>query len=289
MTRNEHFSVWREAYKNTFTLNSTLAAAGLAYFSFFSFFPFILLVVALASRWFDPLWVENELISQLDFVIPGISRLFGDNLVQVIQARRSITTSASLILIWSGSTLFSFVARILDTIWNGHDVRSNIRYRGLALLFVGGFSLVVLPLLFIGTWAAPLVKELLPDFSHLFFLNIGFFASVLLSSVLFGLLYYYLPHSGPVWKDIWIGAVAAGLLWEVAKRLFVGYTACFLSASNLVYGSVSTIIAFLMWVYFSGLIFFFGAYLGVGYSRKAKELASEEKVENDETEGSAEG
>ena len=279
MTKKEHFAIWRNAYKNTFTLNSTLAAAGLAYFAFFSFFPLILLIVALASRWFDPLWVENELITQLEFVIPGISRLLGDNLVQVIQARRSITTSASLILIWSGSTLFSIIARVLDTIWNGQDVRSNIRYRGLALLFVGGFSLVVLPVLFIGTWAAPLIKELLPDISNLFFLNFGFLTSILVSTVLFGLLYYFLPHSGPTWRDIWIGAIAAGLLWEIAKRFFVSYTARFLSTSNLIYGSVSTIIAFLMWVYFSGLIFFFGAYLGVGYSRKRKELAAETEQE----------
>jgi len=34
-----------------------------------------------------------------------------------------------------------------------------------------------------------------------------------------------------------------------------------------------------MWVYFSGLIFFFGAYLGVGYSRKRKELAAETEQE----------
>jgi len=45
----------------------------------------------------------------------------------------------------------------------------RFRYRGLALLFVGGFSLVVLPVLFIGTWPAPLVKELLPDLSNLLF------------------------------------------------------------------------------------------------------------------------
>jgi uncharacterized BrkB/YihY/UPF0761 family membrane protein len=38
-----------------------------------------------------------------------------------------------------------------------------------------------------------------------------------------------------------------------------------LSASNLVYGSVAAIIAFLAWAYLSGLIFLFGAFLSVAY------------------------
>ncbi|MBT3337369.1 MAG: hypothetical protein HN975_06055 [Anaerolineae bacterium] len=49
-------------------------------------------------------------------------------------------------------------------------------------------------------------------------------------------------------------------------------TARFLSNSNLIYGSVSTIIAFLLWVHLSGLIFFFGAYLGKGYSRGGQDV-----------------
>ena len=174
MTKEEHFIIWRNALKEIFTLNSTLAAAGMAYFAFFSFFPLILLIIAVASHWFDPLWVENEIISQLEFVIPGISQFLGENLVQVIQARSSITTSASLILIWSGSTLFSIVARVLDTIWNGQDIRSGFRYRGLALLFVGGLSIIILPLLFIGTWLAPLAKDLLPELPAIVFLDLGF-------------------------------------------------------------------------------------------------------------------
>jgi len=266
MRKEEHFTIWYKAVRETFTLNSILAAAGTAYFAFFSFFPLTLLIVAVASHWFDPLWVESELISQLEFIVPGITYLLGENLSSVIQARGSVTTSASLILVWSGSTLFSIIARVLDTIWNGQDVRSGIRYRGLSLLFVVGLSIIILPFLFIGTWITPLMKGLLPDIPVFLYRDAGVAISVLVSIAFFGLLYRFLPHAGPRWRDIWIGALAAGILWEIAKTFFVSYTANFLSSSNLVYGSVSAIIAFLTWVHFSGLIFFFGAYLGVGYS-----------------------
>ena len=271
MKKTEHFIIWRNAFKETITLNSVLAAAGMAYFAFLSFFPLVLLIIAVASQWFNPLWVEHEIISQLEFIIPGIADLLGENLASVIQARGSVTTTASLLLIWSGSTLFSIITRILDTIWVGRDIRSGIRYRGLALLFVGGLSVLILPLLFISTWITPLLKNLLPDIHPIIYDETVFFTAILVNIALFATLYRFLPHSSPRWRDVWIGATAAGILWAIAKRVFLNYTTDFLSSSNLVYGSVSAIIAFLTWVHLSGLILFFGAYLGVGYSETKKE------------------
>jgi len=270
MNKEMHFGIWKEASKQALTLNSTLSAAGTAYFAFLSFFPFVLLIVAVASRWFDPLWVENELVSQMEFIIPGISNMLGENLEKIIQARGSVTISAVLVLAWSGSTLFSIITRVLDTIWSGSDVRSGLRYRGLSLLFVIGLALISLPLLFLGTWLTPIMKSLLPDVPALLHQSMGFIISILINIALFATLYRFLPHADSRWADVWGGAIAAGILWAIAKSAFLGYTASFLSPSNLVYGSVSAIIAFLTWAYLSGLIFFFGAYLGAEYSRVRK-------------------
>ncbi len=271
MKKEEHFAIWREAFGETFTLNSILAAAGTAYFAFFSFFPLMLLIVAIASRWFDPLWVENEIITQLEFIMPGITGLVGDNIENIVQSRGSMTTTALLILVWSGSTLFSILARVMDSIWEGRDTRSPLRYRGLALLFVIGLSAIILPLLFLGTWITPMAENWLPNIPSFLLSGSTFIISAFISIMLFGLLYRFMPHNSPAWHDVWIAAIAAGFLWELAKRFFVNYIASFLTSSNLVYGSFSTIIAFLAWVHLSGLIFFFGAYLGKGYRGDGKQ------------------
>ena len=265
MKKEEHFGIWVGAFKATFSLNSILAAAGTAYFAFSSFFPLTLLVVAIASRWFDPLWVENELITQLEFIIPGITRLLGDNVARVVQARGSMTIMALVLLAWPSSALFSIIARVMDTIWEGRDTRSRIRYRGIALLLVIGLSIIILPFLTIITWITPLVESLLPNIPVFLLSGSTFAISALISILIFGLLYRFLPHTSPAWHDVWIAAISAGILWEFAKRFFIYSIAGFLTGTNLVYGSVSTIIAFLTWVYCSGLIFFFGAYLGKGY------------------------
>lgn len=272
MTLKEHLTIWATAFKNAFSLNSILAAAGTAYFALFSFFPLLLLIVAVASFWFDPLWVEDELINQLEFVVPNISNILGDNIDVVIRSRTTATALALLLLTWASSGLFSIITRILDQIWSGkQDVRSRLRYRSLAMLLVGAFGLFVLLLLFFEFWIAPVFKNILPQSPSFLYHGGGFIFSVLVNIILFALVYRILPHFSPPWTDVFIGAGVAGLIWALAKRFFVGYVVSFLSKSNLVYGSVSTIMAFMIWVYFSGLIFFFGANLGVGYHNYGKE------------------
>jgi len=73
------------------------------------------------------------------------------------------------------------------------------------------------------------------------------------------------PHGAAAWREVLPGAVGAGILWELAKKAFLSFVATYISISNLVYGTVATIIAFLLWAYISSLIFIFGAYLSVSY------------------------
>ena len=74
-----------------------------------------------------------------------------------------------------------------------------------------------------------------------------------------------LPHGTSTWREILPGAIGAGFLWELAKKAFLFFVSTYISVSNLVYGSVAAIIAFLVWAYLSALIFLFGAYLNVSY------------------------
>ncbi|HIE25038.1 MAG TPA: YihY/virulence factor BrkB family protein, partial [Anaerolineales bacterium] len=137
-------------------------------------------------------------------------------------------------------------------------------------LSILAIPVIILPLLFLGTWLPPLVENWLPNSSSFLLSGSTFILSALISILLFGLLYRFMPHNSPAWHDVWIAAISAGFLWELAKRFFVSYISGFLSSSNLVYGSVSTIIAFLAWVHLSGLIFFFGAHLGKSYREDGK-------------------
>ena len=86
---------------------------------------------------------------------------------------------------------------------------------------------------------------------------ISILVAILLDIALFMMLYIMLPHGASTWRGILPGAVGAGLIWELAKKAFLFFISTYLSVSNLVYGSVAAIIAFLVWAYLSGLIFLF--------------------------------
>ena len=99
----------------------------------------------------------------------------------------------------------------------------------------------------------------------------SFVVAILLDIVLFMLLYTIFPHGGATWRELLPGAIGAGLLWELAKKGFLLFVSTYLSTSNLVYGSVATIIAFLTWAYLSSIILLFGAFLSVAYYHRKKQ------------------
>lgn len=253
---------------------SQLVASSISFFTFLSLFPLTLLIVAVGSRWVDPILVEGRIIAQLEFAAPGLQALLGDNLETLAAARTSVTGIALLTLLWSASSMFNTLTRVMDRLW-GADInrtRSVWRHRGLAIisaLVLSGLLLIVATVE--GTVVTILNSVLPAELEPIKPLTTQLW-SILLSIGLFAVLYYFLPHVKLSWRNVLPGAILAGLLWEVAKRLFLFFIATFLSRSNLVYGSVATIIAFLMWTYASSVILLFGAYANrARYRQLAKE------------------
>jgi YihY family inner membrane protein len=168
-------------------------------------------------------------------------------------------------LIWSASTFFNTLTQTLNKIWGNKRSRPIWKTRGLAILFVLAF---VGPALFLGSFISSMIGNLqawLPNQIIPIGDGIGFMVAIILDGALFMLLYFLLPHGASSWREILPGAIGAGLLWELAKKIFLFVVATYVSLSNLVYGSVAAMIAFLLWAYLSGLIFLFGAYLSVSY------------------------
>jgi membrane protein len=252
-----------------------LTAAAVAYFAFFSLFPLTLLTVAIASIWFDPILAESEVVTHLEFIAPALGELLGANIAQIVMTRRSVTGLALLALLWSSSTIFHVLTGALDQIWKVDKRRPVWRHRGLALLTALVVSGLLLLASFVGSTVLATINALMPDQLQQFDRHMGLFSSSLMSILLFAVLYYFLPHTRLTWRDVLPGAIFAGLLWEAAKQAFLYFVSNYLSMSNLVYGSVTAITAFLTWSYFSSLIFFFGAYFNVGCSCLLKRRRAE--------------
>lgn len=86
---------------------------------------------------------------------------------------------------------------------------------------------------------------------------INFVVSFAVITVLFALMFKYVPAAKISWRDVWVGAVGTALLFTVGKRLLGLYLgkASFGSA----YGAAGSLVALIVWIYYSAQIFFFGA------------------------------
>jgi len=262
----------REALKP----HSAITAAAIAYFALFSLFPITLLSISIASFSLGPLMDQQLIIQRLEFIAPALGLLLGQNIDEIIRARGPVTGVALVGLIWSASTVFYTFTHTLKEIWGVKQHRAVWKRRGLAILFVLTF---VGPALFLTSFTGSMIahlRTLLPDPIILIGSGVSLMLAILLDVALFMVLYMMLPHGASTWREILPGAIGAGFLWELAKKAFLSFISTYISVSNLVYGSVAAIIAFLAWAYLSGLIFLFGAYLSVAYfqlKQRQKELA----------------
>jgi membrane protein len=239
----------------------------MAYFTLLSVFPLLLLIVAIASFWFDPYLDNQTIMENLEFVVPALDALLGANLERIYETRGAITQLSAVLLIWSASSIFYMLTRAMDNIWEEVMIRPAWRHRAMAVGATLGVSILLLIGSFAWSVAVPVVNRLLPETIIEISPYLGVFGSVIVSALLFLVLYRMLPHAKLTWGDVVVGAIVAGVLWEIAKHIFFYFVSNFLTSSNLVYGSLTTIIAFLTWAYVSMLIFLFGGHVNERYRR----------------------
>jgi membrane protein len=249
------------ATRDTLKPGASVTAAAIAYFSLFSLFPIILLGIFIASLKWNPLLDAQFIIKRLEFIAPAFGNLLGENIDHITQTRGPVTIISLVGLLWSSSTIFYMLTQTMGEIWGYKRQRSIWKRRGLAILFV---LTIIGPVLVLASFTSSIITNLntlLPDLFIQLDPRISLLVSILINIAFFMLLYMLFPHASATWREILPGAIGAGLLWELAKRSFLYFVSTYVSTSNLIYGSVASIVAFLTWAYLSGLIFLFGAYL----------------------------
>ncbi len=251
-----------------------LLSASLAYYALFSFFPLILLIIVVGSNYLTAMEAKRLAVNLAVQFAPGAAELVSNNVEQVLRQRGTIGAVAGLGLLWSSSGVFGAIYRAVNRAW-GENRPSQAwqgRLFGLAATIIVGllfFLSVALTtaLTVIQSWRLPVLgwqPFLDPAVTRL----AGWLwslSTLLVTVGLFSLLYRILPRAGVAWRDVWLGGIAAGLAWQLARLLFTWYLS--FVRYNLVYGSLGAIVAFLLWSYLSALILLLGAELTAQFAR----------------------
>jgi membrane protein len=173
-------------------------------------------------------------------------------------------------LVLAASGLFGSMRTILNKIFqvtkDKHIVVGKLRDFGIVLLVLLFFlvSTAIFPLLELMknsahkiTWLKALAASAsLQSFFHILFFVIIFF--------LFFILYHFVPYEKLGNVPTAISALVATVFWEAAKQIF-GYYLTHAAALDRVYGAYIFVVAVVLWIYYSSLVFILGAEIGQLY------------------------
>lgn len=262
-----------EAYKRFLQDGAFELAAAIAYSALFSIFPLLLAIVAAAGLVVSEIDVRRAIAETLSHYLPPATAEFVDhNIGETIRLRGTFGALAIVGLVWSATAVAATLRNALNRLLRAPRRRSFLLGKLLDLglvLMAGAFILLSL--------FTSAVLRLLAAFPGLALAIATFGGSPLarlasalvplgLSSLTFLVIYRYLPNVKLPWPRTVVGAVTAGVLFEGIKYAFFWYLQTF-ARYQLVYGSLTGIIVFLVWMYLSAAILLFGAELAVQIGR----------------------
>jgi len=234
------------------------SAAAIAYFGMLVLFPALLLLSVYYQE--GLLWIRPY--------FPGSYEFVRRNLAAMQDVSVGIQFTSFTVLLWAGSWIFNITERTICRIWNT-EPRKFLRGRLLTIgmMAVIGTLLLASFLLTSGLAAFMAIAEksararmlLAETFTSALWPITLAVLSLLLTILLFGLIYFFMPNTKVKVIEVLPGAVIAGVLWEATKYAFAWVLPYF--HYDLLYGSIGAAVALLTWTYVSSSIMFFGAQL----------------------------
>ena len=251
--------------------------AAIAYYTVFSIAPLLLLVIAVAGFAFGREAVQGEVVAQVQGLIGKEGAVAIQGLLKSASepATGVFATLVSIVLlIFGATTVFAEIQNALDRIWHVAEERKPtgvwgfVRTRLLSFGLILGLAFLLLVSLVVSAAVAALGHwwgGLFEGFEAALHI-VNFLASLLLSAVLFAMIYKLMPRTKIAWRDVWVGALATALLFEIGKFLIGLY----LGKSGVTsgFGAAGSLAVILIWVYYSAQIFLLGAEFTRAYAEQ---------------------
>jgi membrane protein len=255
-----------------------LQSRSIAYYALFSFFPLLLVLLSFSTSILALEEAQQVVLELVERYLPASKDLVEANIDQVLRAQGTIGILALLGLFWSASGVFTAMYRAVNRAWGNpkSELFWTEKLYGLAVVVGVGLFLIATTVFstlvsLVQSWHFPLLGwEPLsdPQATRLW----GWLSAILpplISVITFIVLYRTIPRNRVAWREVWLGGLLAGLIWEAARRIYTWYLASF-ARYSLIYGSVGAIIGFLLWSYLSATILLLGAEFTAQYSHWRK-------------------
>ena len=249
--------------------NSFRHAAALSYYTIFSLPPLLLIVITVASAVYGGEALTGQIYGQIKGLVGAdAAKFLQDSIAKfTLQHKSGLATAIGVgTLIFTATTFFVTLQESINDIWNlrvkthGVGIGAFIKQRFLsfglilsvALLLLVSFVISAVLSVFTG-W----LQQVLPEIGVLVIKLIDFALSLGVTTLLFALVYRFLPDAIIRWRDVGVGAFITALLFVIGKFLIAFYIAKVDPGSA--FGAAGSAIVLLVWINYSSLIIFFGA------------------------------
>lgn len=257
----------RETVKEWMADGASRLAAALAFYTIFSLAPLLIIVIAVAGFFFGETQARGEIFEQMQSLMGPSGAEYLKSLLDKSwdPSAGLIATIIGLVMLLVGATgAFAQLQDALNLIWQASPRKGNtiwrlIRQRLLSfslVLTIGFLMMVSLVLSAALSAASKYLFWMLPSYFPLLNL-LNWVVAFVVTSGMFAAIYKILPDAKVRWKNVWLGAGVASLLFSIG-RYFIGL---YLGQGSFgsVYGAAGSFVVILLWVYYSAQILFFGA------------------------------
>jgi membrane protein len=261
------WGVLRDTISEWIKHNASSLGAALSFYTLFSIAPILVIAMAVAGSIFGPHVAEAHVLEQMRGLLGEAGAAAVQSLLSSAHQSglKGIAAAIGVVTLLVGATsVFGELQNTLDYIWKTPQKDGVVWWRILRsrILSVGlilgvGFLLMV-SLIFsaalaaLGAWFGSFMLQwrvILPVLDLV--LSLG------LTTVLFAMIYKYVPRENIAWGDVWIGGLVTACLFSAGKLLIGLYLGR--SSLSSAYGAAGSIMVLLLWIYYSAQIFLLGA------------------------------
>ena len=247
-------------------------AASIAYYALLSLFPFLLIALSIlgsvtaadATRQKVLLFALRYFPGQFDFIITQLDAFR--------QTPIRIGIGGGMALVWASLGVFGAISTAVNHAWGVEKTRNFWSHRLFSFLMLVTAGLLLLAGL-LGATAVQIVEARWFSRFSWNYPALAVFRSytiryslLLVPSFVFGLIYYFVPNVKVIVKDVWLGALITGLLWNAGFKGFSWFVKD-PSRFSRIHGSIGTIVVFLIWIYISAVILLWGVEFTASYGK----------------------
>jgi len=246
-------------------------SASLTYYTLFSLSPLILIVISAASLFYKKSAIENRMYYELKNIVGPDAALAVQNFVanSTLSGDSSFALYVGIaVLLFGSTTMFTDMQDSLNLIWRVEAVprRAWLKFvinRGISFLVILLLGLVLMSTVILNSvlvgFGENIINQLQLDlkYSAASFILLNNGLSILISILIFYLLFKVLPDARIKTKPAFMGALFTAILFFIAKYLIGIYISN--TRYSTIFGSAGSLVILLLWIYYVATIIYLGA------------------------------